>query len=133
MTLSQALQRVSEFYVPGVVKYYAQITPDPWQMAHDDLERIAGNFDPVVVNPATERFVERCRELVRRFADDAAPAKSVSPADGFAMSRRAIDAHMSRKQKKCAVCDSKEGLKIVPVEPGSMDVMLVCQHHARSA
>lgn len=134
MTLSQALDRVSSHYVPGVVKYYGQLTPDPWQSAHDELERIAGIFDPAIVEPATERFVTRCLELIERFKQDGKASKSTSPADAFAMSPESVAAHHSRKQKHCAVCESKEGLKIVAATPGSMDVVLLCPvHHKRSA
>lgn len=130
MTLSQALDRVSSSYVPGIVKYYGQLTPDPWQSAHDDIEKIAGIFDPSIVEPATDRFVSRCLELIERFKQDGTPNKSTSPADAFAMTPASVAAHHSRKRKHCAVCESKEGLKIVRVSPDSLDVVLLCQTHA---
>ena len=130
MTITQALDAVSAKYVPGTVAYYAKLIPDPWQSAHDELEKLAGRFDDDYVSAALARFVERCTELTERFKRDATPSQSVSPVDAFSMSDGArVQAHMSRKFKRCVRCDSQVGLRIVPVSPGSMDVMLLCADH----
>lgn len=132
MTISQALDRVNQAYTPGVVKYYAQLKPDPWEAAHLELEKIAGVFDPAIVEPACERFVNRCLELIERFKQDGKVSQSTSPADAFAMGgEKRVQAHHSRKQKHCAQCESKEGLRIVRVSPESLDVVLLCAAHAQ--
>lgn len=129
MTLSKALEAVSARYVPGTVAYYAKMNPDPWQTAHDELERIAGIMDEATVTPILERFVQRCAKMVEDYVASKAPkSKSVSAADAFALcSNEAVTAHFSRKRKECAKCETKSDLKIVPVRPGSMDVMLMCR------
>jgi len=127
MTFSQALQIVGSRYVPGVVRYYARMTPDPWQAVHDDVEKLHSIKDTEMQNLLLERFVDRCTDLIERFKRETGSSPSISPADALALgSEKAIHAHLSRKHKRCASCDTKEGLKIVPVHPGSMDVMLVC-------
>lgn len=126
MKIHEALDIVSRFYRPGVAGYFAQFSPDPWQAAHDELERVAGVFDPDIVAPAASRFVERCRELVSRFIQDGKPSSSVSPSDAFTMTRTSVDAHMSRRFKRCARCESRESLKIVPIADGGIDVQLIC-------
>lgn len=130
MTLSQALERVNQAYVPGIVKYYGKLNPDPWQAAHDELDRIAGTFDPSIVVPATERFVSRCLDLIERFKQDGRASKTTSAADGFAMTPESVARHHSRKLKQCARCESNLGLKIVPVTAGGVDVMILCAEHA---
>lgn len=131
MKLSEALQSVSRIYVPGVAKYYAQLNPDPWQAAHDELENIIGVFDEAKCGPTCERFVSRCSELILRFKQEGRPSKSVSGADAFTMaSRESIDAHLSRKLKRCAKCEVKTGLDIYPVLGSDTDVFLLCKQCA---
>lgn len=133
MKLSEALERVGAIYVPGVVKYYGQLNPDPWQAAHDELEKVAGIFDEDIVSAATARFVSRCEELVKRFKQDGQQSKSVSPADAMALgSTQRVSAHLSRRFKKCCRCDAKKDLKIVPVGDGSMDVQVICEACAKN-
>lgn len=127
MTLYEALDRVSGFYVPGVVRHYAKMNPDPWQAAHDDLERVAGILDEATIAPVLERFIKRCADLVEQYKGLAKPQSSVSPIDAFIVGKVArVEAHISRRLKRCIRCDGKEGLKIVPLETGSIDVTLVC-------
>lgn len=130
MRLSQALELVSARYVPGVVSHYAKQSPDPWQQAHDDLERIAGIMDEATATPVLERFVERCTDLIGRYLAEKDPTKAATPADHFAGGEDRIRAHMSRKLKQCFYCDSKDALKIMPLEPGSIEVILACRECA---
>lgn len=131
MTISEALDQVARIYEPGVVKYYERLNPDPWLAAHEELEKFAGVFSEALVSPACEKFVNRCTELVTRFKQEGRPSKSVSGADAFAMaSRESIDAHLSRKLKRCAKCEVKTGLDIYPVLGSDTDVFLLCKQCA---
>jgi hypothetical protein len=126
MKVTEAIDRVGALYVPGVVAYYGRLTPDPWQKAHDDLERLAGVVDENELTAPLEQFIARCSELIERFKREGSPSKIQAPEAFLMASARQVQAHMSRKHKRCARCDSKENLRIVPASPGSMDVMLLC-------
>lgn len=130
MTLSKALAVVNERYVPGIVAYYGKLTPDPWQAAHDELEKIAGRFDDAIVSATCERFVVRCTELIERFKREGKVSNSVAPSDAFAMGENRVQEHLSRKRKECIHCGGKVGLKIVPVSEGSIDVKVICSQCA---
>lgn len=130
MQISEALDKVGGAYVPGTVAFYAKQSPDPWQSAHDELERIAGRFDEDIVGPTCDAFVSRCLELIEHFKRIGIPQKNVMPVDAFAMGDyQRVRSWQSRKFKECITCGSKEGLRLVAVS-GSTEVKIACAAHA---
>lgn len=129
MKVSEALDRVGQIYVPGLAAYFEQFKPDPWLAAHEDLERVMIAGDEAMTEAAADGFLNRCTELVDRFKRDGVPPTKMDPVrDGFNLGNVGrVAAHMSRKNKDCAKCGSKEKLKIVPVQKGGTDVMLLCE------
>ena len=127
MTFTQAIETVNSRYVPGVVAYYGKQTPDPWELAHSDLEKLASIMDEQTLTPGLERFVERCTALIGRFKSEHGATTSISAADAFAMGdENRVRNHFSRKRKECVKCGGKEALKIVPVPSHATDVMVIC-------
>lgn len=127
MRVTEALEVIARLYVPGTVHHFSKKDPDPWQKAHDDLERIAGIVDDDTIAPVVDRFVQRCAELIEEFKREGAASKSVAPIDAHILGERdRVDAYLSRKNKHCAKCRSKENLKIVPFRVGSLEVQVLC-------
>ena len=127
MKLYEALTKVSAITVPGVVAYYAKQNPDLWQAAFDELDQISNTFDPLIVEPVTNRFVNRCIELIDRFKREGEFSISVSPADGFAMgSEKRLEQQASIKQKRCLHCGSANDLTLQRIEKKSFDLQIVC-------
>jgi hypothetical protein len=127
MNLSDAIEAVGRFYVPGVAKYYGQLNPDPWFQAHEELEQVALQCKPELTAAAAERFVERCRELVDRFKREGTPPRrGTSIADAFySGDADRITMHRSRKVKQCFRCETKADLTIQ--SRGEVDVVVVCR------
>lgn len=128
MTLSQALDAVSKFYVPGVVGYYAKLTPDPWQMAHDQLEDIALLEDEELRDHACQRFVFRCRELVDRFKAEGQGRLRHDFRDSFVIGDPTRDrAWRSRREKACYKCEARSGLTLEQYGADPMEVRIACK------
>lgn len=138
MKVSEALEKVSQIYVPGVVKYYGKMDNDPWQQMHDDLEQIIGIQDEDIVSAACTRFVSRAQELIDRFKRDHGPSKSFDPADAFTIGNE--DRHNNQwsvRRKRCALCSGGKDLTLEPVGPNALEVRVICasckSENARSA
>lgn len=133
MRASEALEAVGKMYVPGVVDYYAKRTPDPWQEAHDRLEKAMIVCDEELTSRACDLFVSRCRSLVEHFLAQRKSAKPMTPADAFTMGDETrVDEWYSIKYKQCVRCQNKEGLKLLSIRPGSMDVVIICRKCEKS-
>lgn len=128
MRVSQALEEVSQVYVPGVVQFYDKQTPDPWQAMHDELEQIIGIQDEAIVSAACLRFVARAKELVERFKRDSTPSKSYSYADAFHSSGEVqSDNDWSVRKKRCVVCSGKDNLTLETVGKDALQVRIICK------
>lgn len=127
MSVAKALNDVSRAYVPGVAAYYGKLNPDPWQAAHDTLEKHMLLKDPAILDAAAEAFAKRCKELIARFERDGAASDEITEQDAFHIGdEERVRQMQSRKYRECIDCQSKEGLKIQsdPDDPGQ--VWLIC-------
>lgn len=128
MKFSQALQEISEAYVPGTVAFYGRQNPDLWQQAHDELGKWLLHGDPLLLEAAVCRFLSRCIELVDRFKRDGGFAEPLSLGDAFILGDpNRIDAWESVKEQVCAKCRDRTNLKIVPTGLRGVDVTLLCR------
>lgn len=129
MNLSQALSAVGKHYVPGVVKYYSQLSPDPWQLSHDELEQVALLDEHKLISTACERFVSRCIQLIDQFKENGLFTTKVSIADAFAIGDEArVKAIESVKSRSCYQCESKDGIQIESYGDNKLEVRVVCRH-----
>lgn len=128
MTVSEALNKVSAVYVPGVAGYYDKVIPNPWQKAHEDLERLMLLKDDAILRAGLDRFVSNCIGLIKAFESISAPAKYVSPADAFHIGDVDRVRHwQSRKQKHCYKCETKEKLTLVSDPNDPVRTLIVCK------
>lgn len=126
MRVSEALEAVGVIYSPGVAAYYAKHNPDPWLTAHENLERATLIHNDDVTEAACAAFVSKCSDLISNFKRLGAQPKDISNADAFAMgSVERVDAHFSRKLKRCIKCEGKMNLKI-RTTPGSDQTFVIC-------
>jgi hypothetical protein len=128
MKPSTALEMVSKAYVPGVAKFYAGLTPDPWMQAHERLEGAMLACDELITDSAAESFASECIQLINNFKSAGIITKGVSAADSLYLGDvDRVRKHQSRKHKVCFKCETKEGLSIVadPLDPAS--VIISCQ------
>lgn len=132
MTASEALERVAQSYVQGVAFHYGKLTPDPWFQAHEELEEAMRVGNESLTSVAAERFFNRCKELIERFKSDGVRVRRIGPWDGVNSASKSfpgdqyLNAQVSRKEKFCHKCESKDDLKLVSTFPGSTSVMIVC-------
>jgi len=129
MTAVEAINKISEFYVPGVIDYYARLDPDPWQKAFDDLHAaILAAPDHKGDFPPAHTFLGRLRELCERFKVEGSPGARFNPiTDAWALgSIQAVDQARSAKEECCYRCDGKEMLRIER-DPASNRVFVVCK------
>jgi hypothetical protein len=125
MKVSEALSLISEQYVPGVVSFYGSQSPDLWQRAHDDLEKVMSLCDHAMNEIAAQRFHDQCIDLIQKFRASNSPSKAVSPVDALNMSDPdRISRYQSVKRKRCIHCGRGEKLKIQNV--GKTEIQLVC-------
>lgn len=127
MTIIQALNEVSAIYIPGVIDHYAKMNPDPWQKAHDDLERTMLLKDADIFTAGSEHFVSTCKRLLSAFSDLKMPHKELRIADGWATgNEESVKRYHSRKDKHCIGCESKVGLSIISDPKHAAAVLIVC-------
>ena len=129
MTISEALGCVSKVYVPGVVKYYSGMNPDPWQRAHEELEKIVCIKDDLLKTTALARFVTRSSELVDRFKKESTIIDcEASPADAFAIGDLArVKQFQSIRYRECVRCNSKKDLVIMKCGEDEMQAQIMCR------
>lgn len=126
MKVSEAMELISNIYIPGVVSYYENFKTDPWWSAHKNLERVMGMRDPGLTESVAQNFHDRCVELIERFKRDGKESEDIRPIDAMNMSVANVNAWYSRKHKSCFKCGSFKDLKIEAL-PNSVDVVLVCR------
>lgn len=120
MKLSEALEEVNRFYIPGTVKFFAKMEGDPWQTAHDELEgQLLLNKDhPDFLNqmqPAIRRFVSKLKILTDQYAliDRALRPKSTAQELGFfSNSIQAAEAKWSNEFKRCGQCMTGSQIRV---------------------
>lgn len=126
MTFSEALDQINLAYMPGLVRYYAKQSPDPWQAAHDQLEKVLVLKDEELLDVAINRFLNRCMALIEDFKKQNIAPRSLDPADGFHMGEQKLKEFNSRREKYCVQCESKTDLSIVSDPKDKVSVVLVC-------
>lgn len=128
MRVSEALEAVGKSYVPGVAQHYGQMTPDPWQKAHDDLEMVMRMEDPSLTEIAAERFVQDCVRLIGAYLAIQKPKAVITPSDAIHMgSERRVHAHFNRKVKDCFYCYAKENLCLMTDPLDERSAIVVCR------
>lgn len=126
MQVSEALERVSAAYAPGVAAHFQRYPQDPWWQAHEDLERVMQIQDPELTQAAAVTFHNRCLELIERFKREGRESPQPSNRDAFNMTVDQVEAHFSRRRKVCSKCPADKNLRIRSV-PGTMKVVLICK------
>lgn len=128
MTVSQALDAVAAYYVPGVVKHYSAMKPDPWQNAHDDLERnmLIGDYDFGAAG--AEKFVSECKRLIDAFKALNLPKRFPPIEAGFVSGdEEQCRKWQSRRHKICYKCGGKNALQLIPDPTDDRNAVVVCQ------
>lgn len=64
MRLSEALDRISKAYLPGVIRFYQRMKDDPWQKAHDRLE------GSMLLNKGAKDYFEQIEISSREFCEE---------------------------------------------------------------
>jgi hypothetical protein len=127
MKFSEALDQVSKAYIPGVVAFYAQLDPDPWQEAHDILDEVLETEDQDLILLGIKTFANRCLELIDLFKQTGLTPKYLSIADAFHIgSERMLAEISSRKYKHCFKCQAKEGLSIINSPTDERAAVVIC-------
>jgi hypothetical protein len=126
MKVSEALQQVSDAYVPGLIAHYEKFQPDPWWQAHAELERVMQIKNPELSEAAAIKFRDRCLELIERYKREGTPTTGATRRDGFNMNPNSLRSWHSRRQKICVHCESDQYLTIQSV-PNSIEVVLICE------
>jgi len=127
MKFSEALEQIKKAYVPGTVAHYSAQNPDPWQKAHDDMEKILLLKDSSLLELGIQRFANQCLSLIEQFKQLGIQPAQLDAADGFHMGESKINQYYSRKHKTCVKCEKRaKDLRIVPVEGDDLNVVLIC-------
>lgn len=126
MTISEALEEVSRIYPPGCAKYFERMRPDPWQAAHDELERNIKGADEETIDISCELFVRKCKTLVKRFETESGATIESTPQDAFHMGPDRLRRHQSIRFKQCVECGCETGLKIERNKEDPSEVWLIC-------
>lgn len=131
MSYSEALKAVNKAYVPGVVAFYDKMKPNPWQDAHDALERaIDAGLDDHGRARAAKNFQDRLIQLISAYRAASIPQpRHLDVRDGLTIAPTEADRLASVKQRICYACETGKDLTIEAAEPGSAKVRLVCQAH----
>lgn len=128
MRISEALEKVSQSYAPGVAEYYNRFTPDPWFEAHERFEQVILLQDDAMTAAAGEEFVAECKRLVERFQRDGKPARGVSAASALYMGdEKRVKARQSVRYQECAGCGTKENLTLQAIGPEALEVQVICR------
>lgn len=128
MKASKALELINDAYVPGVVAFFDAQTPNPWQRAHDDLDRAMFLNDAQILSAVLESFTSRCLAMIDLFKKSGIKAVNLTSQDAFHMADpKKVSNWNSNKQRVCINCESPDGLKIVEASPGSLGVVLKCK------
>lgn len=126
MLIHEALEEVSRFYSPGCANHYGRMKPDPWQSAHDELERQIGGADNESIGMASELFVRKCKVLVQRFEKETGGGFEMTKQDAFHMSPDRVRRYQSIRFKQCVSCGTEENLKAERAKDNPGDVWLIC-------
>lgn len=127
MSFVKALEKVSEIYVPGAVKFFASMNPDPWIAVHERLEAdilLHGLLSPRS-QEACDLFVAECEKLLGVYRTLGIKPKATSTADAFVLGAnfKAVD---SQTSETCVICESKNDLKLVKHEGKICPMCLTC-------
>lgn len=127
MTVSEALNRVGMAYVPGVAAHYERMENNPWQKAHDDLERIMLMKDEAFLRVGVDRFVSECLRLIQAFEAVSRPSDRMTNQDAFIIGDEdRVRQWQSRKFKHCFKCESKENLTLIHDPKDAKGVLIIC-------
>lgn len=126
MLIHEALEEVSRIYSPGCANYYERMSPDPWQSAHDELERQIKGADAEAISLASELFVRKCKILIQRFEKESGVTINTTRQDAFHMTPDRVRKHQSIRFKHCAFCQGEIELRIERTKENPGDVWLVC-------
>lgn len=126
MRFSQALDSINKNYVSGVVAFYGALNPDPWQQAHDELEKELHTQDLQKLSAAIELFHSKCIGLIDAFKRLNIPKQTPSVADAFFRSEHFFK-DQSRRKKTCVICESSKDLSISCTPEDELNVFLICK------
>lgn len=128
MTVSEALNKVGAAYVPGVVAHYDRFKPDPWQKAHDELEKLLFIQDEAIISAALEGFVSECLKLIKAFQETSVAPLRITSADAFHMGdEQRVSQWQSRRHKHCVKCERKENLTLVTDPKDPLNTLIICK------
>jgi hypothetical protein len=63
----QAIELIAKFYTPGLIEFYAELSPDPWQEALNELERFGFSENPQQRRDAIQKFLKCVMTLMERY------------------------------------------------------------------
>lgn len=127
MTLSEALSLLAVEYPEGCAEYFGRMKPDPWQAAHDELEKHIKEPEELL-NAAVDRFYSELQNLQASYKVSGVKAKPLpwnsamnSPSLGAAKERWAKVDH------RCADCMTDKGLGPLKTENGFIPICSPCK------
>ena len=116
MRASDALVEISNEYVSGVAKFYEQAKPNPWQDAHDALEKhmASGTGDYFErVGIAAEIFRDKCVAMIKKYkALHAVPTEKLTAVDAFHIGdAERVNDIQSQQENACRSCGTKKNVR----------------------
>lgn len=127
MKLSDFLEAVNAMYIPGLVKFYAGMKPDPWQAAHDKLEVSLLTKDPQIIADATKTTFNELKRLRDAYAQGVQTKPQPEPYEAFF--NPSIADNFENQIEACRVCGSKKDLVTMSTGAKSSELMIVCKTH----
>jgi len=127
MKLSVFLEEVNKIYIPGLVRFYGNMKPDPWQAAHDKLEAALITKDEIIISATIRSVFTELKRLADAYK---AGMQSPVPAEPWeAFHKPEIADHFENKIKACRVCGERQNLTSISTGPKASDMQIVCQKH----
>lgn len=128
MKCSEALEKISEAYIPGTAQFYAEQENNPWQAAHDEFEtEIVATSSWSEKEKAGETYYHRCFLLIERYKHQRIRTDGISFLDAFHIGNVDRFDHLDGlRSKHCCKCQSKIGIKIIAVSKDSVEVEILC-------
>jgi hypothetical protein len=127
MQLHEALDEMNKSYLPGVTSYYARHNPDPWSIAHEDLNASAKTHDDEMISMACLKFVKTCKDLISNYDKSVSQKNPVHISDASNMTEHQVWSELTRKDKVCYACESKNELSIKRDPENDKKVILLCK------
>lgn len=127
MTLSEALSLLAVDYPEGCSEYFGNMKNDPWQAAHDELEKHIKEPEELL-DAAVDRFYGEILNLQASYKVSGVKARAMPWNSGFnSPSPEVAKDRIAKMDHRCADCMTNVGLSPLRTKEGFIPICGPCK------